>query len=170
VVHGCVARNLLLHCIKNTLVSVRYDTNLASRAYDMDAYKPQEPRPTLSVLPLHQSKCQRNQCVVCVTLYGNQQCALILPKQKSTINRGHRTTMPKGLYALRETPESTKEDLSDIPPFIRFRDVLIMHVWVFCFDCIEQCWQLLVTVLPILVYHLACSLLCPPCFLKGKWP
>jgi hypothetical protein len=130
-VHGCVARNLLLHCIKNTLVSVRYDTNLATRAHDMDLNKSQEPRPTLSILPLHQSKCQMNQCVVRVTLYGNQQCALILPKQKSTINREHRMTMLEGLYALRETPENTKEDLSAIPPFVRFRDVLVMHACFF---------------------------------------
>jgi hypothetical protein len=36
-------------------------------------------------------------------------------------------TMPEGLYALRETPESTKEYLSAIPPFFVFRDVLVMH-------------------------------------------
>jgi hypothetical protein len=47
--------------------------------------------------------------------------------QKSTINREHGMTMPEGLYALRETSESTKEDLSAIPPFVRFRDVLVMH-------------------------------------------
>jgi hypothetical protein len=72
--------------------------------------------------------------------------------------------MPEGLYALQEAPESTKEDLSTIPPFVRFRDVLVMHAWVFCFHCIEQCWQLLVTLFLIPVYHLPCSLLCPPCF------
>jgi hypothetical protein len=66
-VHGCVARNLLLHCIKNTLVSVRYDTNLVTRAHNMDPNQSQELRPTLSILPLHQSKCQRNQCIVRVT-------------------------------------------------------------------------------------------------------
>jgi hypothetical protein len=40
-------------------------------------------------------------------------------------------TMPEGLYALRETLETTKEYLSAIPPSIGFRDALEMCAWVF---------------------------------------
>jgi hypothetical protein len=39
---------------------VRYDTNLPTRAHEMDPNKSQEPRPTISILLLHQAKCQRN--------------------------------------------------------------------------------------------------------------
>jgi hypothetical protein len=39
-----------------------------------------------------------------------------------------------------------------------------MHAWINCFHCIEHCWQLLVPLLLVPIYHLLGPLLCPPCF------
>ena len=72
--------------------------------------------------------------------------------------------MPKGIDTLREAPESTEEYLPPILPCIWFWDVLIMHAWIHCFDCIKKYWQLLILILLILIYHLPRSLLSPLSF------
>jgi hypothetical protein len=40
-----------------------------------------------------------------------------------------------------------EEYLSPILPCVLSRDVLIMHAWIHCFDCIEKYWKLLVAIL-----------------------
>jgi hypothetical protein len=72
--------------------------------------------------------------------------------------------MPKGLDTLREAPKSTKEYLFPILPCVWPRDVLIMHAWIHCFDCIEKYWKLLVAILSVSIYHLPRPLLSPPGF------
>ena len=127
-VQRCIPLNLLSHGIKYALVPIRYDANLLARPNHMYPDKPQEPSPTIIVLLLDQSKCQRNQLIVHVIGYGYKKCALVFANQERTINGEDGTIVPKGLDTLREALESMEEYLPPILPCIWFWDVLIMYV------------------------------------------
>jgi hypothetical protein len=108
-----------------------------------------------------------DQQVVYVTGNSYPQCALVLAKKKRTIHGEDGRTMPKGLNALRKSQESTDIKHGRIATFYPSNHSVLGHTHnacLDCFDCIEQCWKLLVPLLPVSIYHLPGMLLYPQCF------
>ncbi len=115
VVQGSTPRDHNLHRVEYSLMAVRDDTYfLITRQYPC-SQDFEEPPPIFIVLRFNQSKRQRNQPVIGIICYCNQDSAFILSSQESPIHGDDHPTMLEGSHTLLKSPKSSSE-VSDISP------------------------------------------------------
>src|SRR3954463_4315849 len=127
----------------------------------------EEPLPIIIVFHLYQSKGQRNQPVVGIIGYCNQDSALELTGQKGAINGDDRPTMFKCLNTLLESPKCTAKNSNGSfvynPCLVPQRFNHMNHARVNIGHRSQQPWDSVIKFLPITVQHLECGLLSLPC-------
>ena len=124
--------------IDYTCMPVMKDAHILLILHYCNFKLPEEPCPTLSILALHKSKCERHDLIVAVLTNGGQNLPLVLASKKSSINTNHWSTMTESFDAYIEREEQMMQHFHSWE--LLHPEVLDVHMgaWITGLQCMKE--------------------------------